>query len=176
MGKIILNAGLVAGLIAGGVCSLLALTLSHTLPYAASMAVGYLTMLVALSAIFVAVKQYRDAAGAIGFWRAFGMGLAITAVASILYALCWEVALATMGGPDAFMDGYSKMVRAGGGDPVALARQLREVEAMRARYHNPLFRLPMTMTEIAPVGVLVSLITAALLRSPRFMPARRVAV
>ena len=47
---------------------------------------------------------------------------------------------------------------------------------MRAGYRNPLIRLPMTMREIAPVGVVVSLVAAALLRNPRFLPARRVAV
>lgn len=47
------------------------------------------------------------------------------------------------------------------------------MEAFRVQYANPLFRMPMTFTEIVPVGVLVSLIAAALLRNPRFMPLRR---
>ena len=38
---------------------------------------------------------------------------------------------------------------------------------------NPLFRMPMTFTEIFPVGVLVSLITAGLLRKSTFLPAKR---
>ena len=171
MPKTVLTAGLAAGLIAGGVASLFALLLSHNIPSGWGMAIGYLTMLVALSAIFVAVKRQRDLTGTIGFWRAFGMGLAITLIASVLYALCWEVALAIMGGPDAFIDGYAKGLRRHG----ATAADLAQVEAMRVGYHNPLIRLPMTMTEIAPVGVLVSLVTAALLRNARFMPARRVA-
>jgi len=32
--------------------------------------------------------------------------------------------------------------------------------------------MPITFTEIFPVGVLVSLVSAALLRNPRFLPAR----
>jgi hypothetical protein len=54
-----------------------------------------------------------------------------------------------------------------------------ELEAMRAQYAefermyaNPLFRLPMTFIEIFPVGFIISLIAAALLRNPRFLPAR----
>ena len=39
-------------------------------------------------------------------------------------------------------------------------------------YANPLFRLPITFTEILPVGLIVSLISALLLRNSRFMPAR----
>ena len=164
MNRTVLTAGIVAGLIAGIVGSLLALTLSHTLPLAAGMAIGYLTMLLAFSTIVVAVKRRRDATGVIGFWPALGTGLAITLVASVVYACCWEIALAAMGGPDAFIDGYLASLRANSTDPAALAAQLRDAEAMRASYRNPLFRLPITMSEIAPVGVLVSLVTAALLR------------
>ncbi|WP_425230067.1 DUF4199 domain-containing protein [Sphingomonas sp.] len=171
MGKTILTTGLAAGLIAGGFCSLFALTLSHAIPTSAAMVIGYLTMLVALSLIGVAVKRERDARGAIGFWRAFGMGLAITVVASVLYALCWEATLAYMGGPDTFIDGYAAGLRRHGGDPDALA----QMEAMRLNYRHLWFRLPITMTEILPAGVLVSLVAAALLRNPRFMPATRTA-
>jgi len=43
---------------------------------------------------------------------------------------------------------------------------------MRTRYRNPLFRIPVTFSEIAPVGVLVSFVTAALLRNPRVLPTK----
>ena len=43
---------------------------------------------------------------------------------------------------------------------------------MRTQYANPLFRLPMTFIEIFPVGLLVALVSAALLRNPSFLPAR----
>ena len=39
-------------------------------------------------------------------------------------------------------------------------------------YANRWIRMAMTLTEILPVGVLVSAISAALLRRPQFMPAR----
>ena len=47
------------------------------------------------------------------------------------------------------------------------------MEQFKVQYANPLFRLPMTFIEIFPVGVLVSLFAAALLRNPRFMAARK---
>ncbi len=47
------------------------------------------------------------------------------------------------------------------------------MEHFQAQYANPLLRMPMTFTEIFPVGVLVSLISAGLLRKPGFLPARR---
>jgi len=38
-------------------------------------------------------------------------------------------------------------------------------------YANPLYRIPQTFTEIAPVALTVPLVSALLLRNPRFMAA-----
>ena len=172
--KTILTYGWIAGLIAGGLCFVSTTMLGERLPFGWAMALGYTTMLVALSTIFLAVKRVRDKSpsGAIGFWRALGVGVAITLIASLFYALGWECALATMGGSDAFITAYVARLQAEGGDPAAVATQVRDMEAMRASYANPLFRIPMSITEIAPVGVLVSLVSAGLLRNPRAFPAR----
>jgi hypothetical protein len=39
-------------------------------------------------------------------------------------------------------------------------------------YANPLYRLPITFVEMFPIGVLISAVSAALLRNSRFLPAR----
>ena len=172
--KTIVTYGLIGGLIAGGVSFATFTLLPGHLPTALGMALGYTTMLVALSTIFVAVKRYRDETlgGVIGFWPALGIGVGVTLIASLMYALGWEAALMVNGGPDAFIDGYLAQRRAEIADPAALAAEVRQLEAMRTGYRNPLVRVPMTMTEILPVGALVSLVTAGLLRNPRVLPAR----
>jgi lipopolysaccharide export LptBFGC system permease protein LptF len=43
---------------------------------------------------------------------------------------------------------------------------------MKDAYRNPLFRLPMTFAEIFPMGLLIALISAAILRNPKILPAR----
>ena len=53
-----------------------------------------------------------------------------------------------------------------------LAQFVDEMEKFKTDYANPFFRLPMTFIEIFPVGVLVSLVSAALLRNVRFLAAR----
>ena len=55
----------------------------------------------------------------------------------------------------------------------ALAKFVAEMERFKEQYANPLYRLPMGFAEIFPVGVLVSLVSAGLLRNSQFMPARR---
>jgi len=137
---------------------------------------GDLIMLVALSAILVGVKQYRDdrLGGVIGFWQAFGMGLGIAVVASIAYAAAWEAYLAIT--HYAFMDQYTASIlaqkRAAGVSGAEYQKAVAEMETLRRQYASPLFRVPITFIEIFPVGLLIALVSAALLRNPRFLSAR----
>jgi hypothetical protein len=64
--------------------------------------------------------------------------------------------------------------KAKGASAETLAKLTADMEAFKVQYANPMFRLPMTFVEIFPVGVLVSLVSAGLLRNSRFLPARRV--
>ena len=145
--------------------------------FASSMVFGYLVMLLALSLIFVGVKRYRDRAlgGVIRFVPALLMGLGISAVAGVIYAIGWEITLAAT--HYAFADTYAATMvdaaRAKGGSPADLARAIDQAAAFKIQYANPLYRLPMTFVEIFPVGVLISLISAALLRNSRLLPAAR---
>ena len=55
----------------------------------------------------------------------------------------------------------------------ALAKFVAEMEQFKLQYANPFYRLPMVFAEIFPVGVLVSAVSAGLLRNSRFLPAQR---
>ncbi|HEU5397909.1 MAG TPA: DUF4199 domain-containing protein, partial [Gammaproteobacteria bacterium] len=78
--RLIVRYGLIGGLIVG--VPLYAMTLTpNTYPGGAwGYAVGYLTMLVGLSTIFIAIKKHRDTdlGGVIRFWPALGLGLGIS--------------------------------------------------------------------------------------------------
>ncbi|RYE02947.1 MAG: DUF4199 domain-containing protein [Sphingomonadales bacterium] len=166
----ILIHGLIGGLIAGGFLSAVVATFEGATG-AYGMAIGYLIMLIGLTTIFIGIKRRRDLeqGGVIRFWPALGLGLGISLVAGVVYALCWDVVLAMIG-IDAFVDKFAAAMLEGKSG-AELARATAEMESFRTSYHNPLFRLPMTFVEIFPVGLLVSLVSAALLRNPRFMPA-----
>ena len=141
------------------------------------MVIGYLTMLVALSMVFVGVRRYRDTVrgGIVHFWQALGVGLAISLIASLGYVINWEAYLYAT--DYSFVDGYAKSVivaqQAAGASATEIAKLSAEMDQFKQEYANPLFRLSMTFAEIAPVGLLVSLVSAALLRNPRLLPARR---
>ena len=171
--------GTIAGLIVGA--GMFAFTLPNLqnghsdAPY--MMGIGYLMMLVALSAVFVAVKRHRDIAlgGIIKFWPALALGLGISFVASILYALAWDAALAIthMDFAADYAKGMIDGAVAKGASPEALANVTADAAKFKSDYANPLYRLPMTFVEMFPVGVLVSLVSAGLLRNSRFLAGRR---
>jgi hypothetical protein len=171
----ILVYGTVAGLIVGIPLSVLVVTQKgHDEPN--GLLIGYATMLVALSTVFIAVKRYRDVdlGGVIGFWPALGMGLGISVVAGIFYVAAWETAVAVTHLD--FAGSYAATLiaqkKASGVTGAALAKFVAEMEQFKVQYANPLYRLPMTFAEIFPVGVLVSLVSAGLLRNSRFLPGR----
>ena len=168
--RIVLTYGLISGLdVIIGIISTMQMS-QH------SLWLGYLIMLVALSSILVGVKQHRDRAlgGVIKFRTALLLGLGIAVVAGLVYIAVWEIYLAATG--YTFMDQYVAQTleakRAAGVSGAAYQKVAAEMETMRRQYANPLFRLPMTFIEVFPVGLLIAVVSAALLRNPRFLPAR----
>ena len=137
---------------------------------------GYLVMVVALSLIFVGIKRYRDheLGGAVRFGTAMLVGLGIAAVASVIYFGVWEINLSLT--DHAFIEDYTSSLIAGreadGVEGEELAALVAEMEVMKERYADPLFRLPMTFLETFPVGLVVALVAAAVLRNSHVLPAK----
>jgi len=175
MARIIFIYGLISGAVVAA-----AITLTILLPASSalheSVWVGYLIMLVALSAILVGVKQYRDdvQGGVISFGKALLVGLGIAAVAGVAYVLVWETYLAIT--HYTFTEVYIRETlaakRAAGVSGAAYRKAVADMETFRVQYANPLYRIPMTFMEIFPVGLLIALASAASLRNPRFLPAK----
>lgn len=171
--------GLISGAVVALAITLVSVIGSDASHGSGSLWLGYLIMLVALSSILVGVKQYRDdvLGGVIGFGRALLVGLGIAVVAGIAYAAVWEAYLALT--HYTFMDNYIAQIlaakRAAGVSGAAYQKAAAEMETMRIQYANPLYRVPMTFMEIFPVGLLIALVSAALLRNPRFLPAKAAA-
>lgn len=180
MQRIILTYGVIAGFVVAIPLFLMGTLMADNPPSGAvGMAIGYLIMLIAFTAIFVAVKRYRDdrCGGVIRFLPALGMGAAIALIASLFYVVAWEAVLAINGG-DFIADMSARMLeerRAAGATASELASLQAQMAQMQGLYANPLFRVLITLTEILPIGLLVALVSAALLCNPRFLPAQRAA-
>jgi hypothetical protein len=151
---------LVFGSIAGSLVALfliLGMTLLAGSDGVGSEAIGYLGMLLSLSIIFVAIKRHRD----------INLG-------GVFYVVAWEIYFNATDRAfmEAYLSGQIAAREAAGATAAELAAFRDEMTAMMEMYGNWWFRLPMTFIEIFPIGVLVSLISAALLRNRKLLPHR----
>jgi Protein of unknown function (DUF4199) len=167
MKRIVVIYGLIAGAIVGSMFFItMPLYERGILTMENGELVGYSTMVVALSLVFFGVKSYRDnhLGGSITFGKALTVGLLITLVASLVYAITWEVIYNTMTDFVTEMgDKYFEKLRADGTTQA-------KIDEYAAMYENPFIRFAMTLMEIAPVGILISLFSAALLKKKEFLP------
>jgi Protein of unknown function (DUF4199) len=136
--------------------------------------VGYTGMVIALSLVFFGIKSFRDnqADGSVSFGKGFLIGMSITMVASVFYAMAWEVSYAKMG--EQFVQQWTshelEKLQAGGATEEVIEKAKDEWKDFGELYKNPLIRFGMTLFEILPVGLVISLLSAALLRKKEFLP------
>lgn len=177
MKKVILIYGLIAGTI---VAAMMFITMpmyeAGTLNLDNGELVGYTTMVIALSMVFVGIKSYRDnyANGSISFGKGFQVGILITLIACVMYGLAWEVSYSNIG--DGFMkkmnEKYYADMKAEGATDQELEEAKKQWESFGEMYKNPLFRFVFTVfVEIFPVGLVITLISAGILRRKEILPA-----
>ncbi len=138
--------------------------------------VGFTSMIVALSLIFFAVKSYRDQHqnGTITFVTAFKIGILITLIASVLYALIWEgyYSLTDSDFMEQWQQGQLDNMIKNGATETELAKMREEQRTMGELYKNNFFvRFGFTLTEILPVGLIITIVSAGILQKKEILPA-----
>jgi hypothetical protein len=158
------------GLIAGAVMSAMLLV---TLPFRDSisgetgMIIGYTGMIAAFLGVYFGVRAYRDQTlgGSIGFGKALTVGLLITAIATTCYVVTWEVIYFKLA-PDykaRMLEMGVERAKASDKPSEQVAKDIVDLNAFIANYDNPLYNVAITFVEPLPVGLVYSLISAALL-------------
>jgi hypothetical protein len=180
MKKIILIYGLIAGVIVAGMMLItMPMYESGTLNFDNGEVVGYTTMVIALSMIFFGVKSFRDnhQHGVITFGQGFKIGILITAIASVMYALAWEISFNTMATDftQKMIEHYFSEMKENGASEAELAAAKVKWDAFGEYYKNPIIRFGMTLMEILPVGLVITLISAGLLRKKEFLSIKQTA-
>lgn len=171
MKKLLLICGLIAGVIVSTIMAFNAGRCSSTGSYDGNLFIGYASMVLAFSLIFVGVKNYRDKynGGSVSFGKAFRIGLWITLIASSIYVLVWLVDYYFFI-PD-FMDKYSahmiQIAEKSGLSPEKMVEKRTEMAKMVELYRNPLVVILFTYMEILPVGLVISVITALILKKKK---------
>ena len=170
MKRIVLTFGLISGV-------LLSAMMVGMMPFIdqigmdRGMVIGYTTMVLAFLLVFFGIRTYRETVGdgRISFGRALGVGFLIMLIASLCYVITWEIVYFNFL-PD-FGDKYAAYViekaRAAGASAEEIARQTEEMKKFKTMYDNPLYNAAFTFLEPLPVGVPMTLISAAILRKRR---------
>jgi hypothetical protein len=162
------------GLIAGGILSLMMLAtipFMHRIGFDHGLVIGYTTMVAGFSLIYFGVRSYRDNVGhgRISFGRAVAVGSLITLIGSACYSATWQVYY--FGFSRDFMVKYGEFqvakARAAGATEAQLEQQRAETKHMAELYDNPVINFGMTILEPLPVGLILTLVSAALLRRGR---------
>jgi hypothetical protein len=171
MKKNIVIHGLIAGIVVSALMLVIVNNLSHcggNLDFDTSMVIGYASMLVALSLVFVGIRNYRNKynGGVISFGKAFKTGIMIVLIASTIYVIAWLVDYFFFI-PD-FAEKLSAQMldelRASGASQIEIDKETKEMANFVRNYKNPFFVAMMTYVEILPVGLIVTLISSLILK------------
>jgi hypothetical protein len=128
-----------------------------------SMVIGYTTMVLSFMLVFFGIRSYREniGGGTITFGRAFAVGILITLISSILYVVAWEIMY--FGVPSfgqKFMTMCVAHIKNSGASPEAIQTELNQLKYL----DNPFINAALTFTEPFPVGLIITLVSAAILR------------
>lgn len=163
MKSIILKNGIFGGIIVSLVMISMTLYMKTYPDCEPSAIIGFGSMLLAFIFVILGIKQQRETNndGSITFGKAFLTGLSISLVISTIYVLVWLIIYYNFF-PD-FMEQYSNMVLKNT-SPEELAAKTAEMNQMKEWYKNPIMVILLTLMEVFPIGIVVSLIGALVLK------------
>jgi hypothetical protein len=173
MKKTVLTFGLISGAILS-VMMLATMPFMDRIGFEKGEVIGYTTMVVAFLLIFFGIRAYRDnvAGGSVGFGRAFTVGALIALVASVMYVATWQVVYYKLV-PD-FAEKYQahliEKARAVHESQAAIEKKIADAKRFAEWYRNPAINVAVTFIEPLPLGLIVALISAGILRRRRPAP------
>lgn len=168
MKRIVLTYGLISGVLLGIMVASMPLWIEKKMSLSNSEVVGYSSMVLAYLTVFFGIRAYRErtGGGSISFGKAFQVGILITLITCAVYVITWEIVYFNFI-PD-FADRYSAHVlnemRAKGASAAKLAAEAQNMARFKELYANPFINAGMTFLEIFPVGLIMTLVSAAILR------------
>ena len=166
---------LVFGVISGGVSSVLMLA---TVPFLRDvdhgdkgLIVGYTGIVLSFLLVYFGIRSYRDnmGGGVITFGRGFAVGMGITLISCVFYVVTWEILYFNF--LHGFMDSYFarqiQNVQSRPGTAEAIQAKVAAIRESQRMYENPLVNALYTFIEPFPVGLAITLVSAATLRRKR---------
>jgi len=168
MKRIILTFGIISGVIST-VLMLSFIPFIDKIGFDKGFILGYSAIVLSFLLVFFGIRSYRENVGdgQISFGKAFTVGILITIISCAFYAVTWQIAY-TFFLPD-FFDKYTNYVvtsmKNSGKSAQEISTTIDQMKSMKAMNDNPIFGvLIVFFTEPFPVGLLVTLISALILK------------
>jgi len=171
MKQIVLKFGLISGLILVAMTYTMMAMLGDGNDFEKGETYGYLFSIFAYSMIFFGIRSYRDkiSGGFINFNMGFRVGILITLIAAALYTIGWMIYFNFI--DDSFIEKYSfyyiDKVSASGKPAEEIKAELRKFKANMADYRNPWVMAMYTFLEVFPIGLVVTILCAFLMRKTK---------
>jgi hypothetical protein len=172
MKKTVLTFGLISGVVAM-LLMFLTMTFVERIGFDKGFIVGYTGIVVSLLLVPFGIRSYRENVGAgnITFGRAFAIGILITLISCICYVIAWEFIYFQLHWFPDFAEKYSayavEKARASGASQQVIEATRQDMQNMKAMLDNPLTNAAMTFIEPFPVGLIITVISAAILRKKK---------
>jgi len=170
MKKTVLTFGLISGVLSS-LMMLATVPFMHKMGENEGWLIGYTAIVLSFLLVYFGIRSFRDnqGSGAITFGKAFGIGILITLISCAFYVVTWEVVYFNF--LHGFMDSYFahqiQKIQASGASAAVIQAQVAQVQKSQVMYQNPLWNAMYTFIEPFPVGLVMTLISAALLRKKK---------
>lgn len=172
MKKIVLTFGFISGVVSM-LLMFLTMTFLDRIGFDTAAIVGYTGIVVSLLLVPFGIRSYREniGAGHITFGRAFAVGILITLISCICYVGAWEIVYFKLHWFPDFADKYTayavEKARASGASQQTIEATLQEMKQMKSTLDNPLTAAAVVFVEPFPVGLIITLVSSAVLRKKK---------
>jgi hypothetical protein len=167
MKKTVLTFGLLSGAVSA-VMMLVTVPFVDAIGFDRGVIVGYTIFVLSLLFVYFGIRSYRDnvGRGTISFGQGFAVGILITLISCVIYVVAWELIYFNFmpDFPERFGEHYVTKLRAAGATPEAIDTAAREMKDFVTMYKNPLVVAAYSFLEPFPIGLLMTTISAAVLR------------
>jgi len=167
MKKTVVVFGVASGLVSS-VLMLLTMPFMHRIGYDRGLVVGYTAIVAAFLVVFFGVRSYREQqpGGGLTLGRAFSVGILIVLISCVFYVATWEIIYFKLS-PSFMADWTAHAVasaRASGASQAKIDETVQQMAQFKRIYDNPAYNAAVTFLEPFPIGLLVALVSAAVLR------------
>ncbi|MEK6337270.1 MAG: DUF4199 domain-containing protein [Acidobacteriota bacterium] len=161
------------GLISGGIMTALmwaALAFIDRIGPDRGMIIGYTIIVLSSMLVFFGIRSYREnvGGGAITFGRAFAVGNLIILISCALYVITWEtIYFGVPGFAEKFDAMFIAQAQRKGGTPEQIQAAIQQTKDFIVMYKNPFINAAFTFIEPFPIGLIVTLVSALILRKKK---------